>query len=67
MTDPDKLRTSDRTSRTKPGHLINQATDKTGQAPDKTRTSRTHPPKGVSVSEVSEGGEKQQRNATAPA
>jgi hypothetical protein len=54
MTDSDKPRTSARTRRTKAGQLINQATDKTGQAPDKTRTSRTHPPKGVSVSEVSE-------------
>lgn len=54
MTDPDKPRTSARTRRTKPGHLINQATDKTGQAPDKGRTIRTHPPKGVSESNLSE-------------
>ena len=53
MTDSDKPRTSARTRRTKAGHLINKGTDKTGQASDKTRTSRTHPPKGVSVSEVS--------------
>ena len=54
MTDSDKPRTSARTRRTIAGHLINKGTDKTGQASDKTRTSRTHPPKGVSVSEVSE-------------
>jgi hypothetical protein len=54
MPSPDKRRTNSRTRRTKAGHVINQGTDKTGQASDKRRTIRTHPPKGVSESDLSE-------------